>query len=435
MTDLLFGVGGIVVLLLLLAIRTPVGVAMVVVGLIGITIVQNERAALATFSSASWTVLTKAELMVIPFFVLMGNLAGASGLSRNLFNAAYAWVGWMRGGLASATVLGCSGFAALSGSSVASAITMGQVALPEMKRFNYDDKLATGAVAAGGTLGILIPPSTGFVIYAILTEQSIGRLFLAGVVPGLLLAGLFVVAILLITARNPEAGPRGRAFSLGERVGALADALPFLGVVAFVIGGIYVGAFTPTEAAGVGAIATFVIALVRRSLTWSRMALLLRQTVSTTAMVYLIIIGASVFSPFLARTGLTDAITDGLIGLGFGPYGTLLLLIAAFIVLGTFLEGFAMLVLTVPIVFPIVVALGFDPIWFGVVMVIVIEMGLITPPVGINVFVVRSIVPEVPMGRMFRGILPFWAAMGVALAILILWPNLALHLPNTMFGV
>jgi tripartite ATP-independent transporter DctM subunit len=331
-------------------------------------------------------------------------------------------------------VVGCSGFAALSGSSVASAITMGQVALPEMKRFSYDDRLATGAVAADGTLGILIPPSTGFVVYAILTEESIGRLFLAGVVPGILLALLFMAAIAVVCLRDPALGPRGDRRDAAARWLATRGALPFLGVVALTIGGIYVGAFTPMEAAGVGACATFAVALARRALTWGRMAEILLATVRTTAMVYVILIGAGVFSPFLARTGVTGAVTEALLGLGLGPYGTLLLLLAAFVVLGTFLEGFAMLVLTVPIVLPVILALGFDPIWFGVVMVIVLEMGLITPPVGINVFVVRSIAEGVPMGRIFAGILPFWLAMLAGLILIVMLPGLALTLPDTMFG-
>jgi tripartite ATP-independent transporter DctM subunit len=428
------GVLGIVVLFVLLGLRMPVAVALMIVGTGGIALLSNSRAALATLGSETFVIATKIELTIIPLFVLMGNLASVSGLSRNLYDAAYAWVGHWRGGLASATVVGCSGFAALSGSSVASAITMGRVALPEMKRYDYDSRLATGSVAAGGTLGILIPPSTGFVIYAILTEESIGRLFMAGILPGLLLTGLFIVTITLVTLWRPSYGPAGPSNPLGEKIIALAKAGPLLAIIAITIGGIYGGVFSPMEAAGVGAMLTLGVALYRRSLNWGKFGEILLQTVRISAMSYLILIGAHVFSPFLARTDIPGLMTEGLIGLGLGSYGTLIIILVAFIILGTFLEGFAMLVLTLPIVFPLILALGFDPIWFGVIMVIVLEMGLITPPVGVNVFVVKSIAPGVSMGRIFAGIVPFWLAMLACLIILLTFPQIVLLLPDTMFG-
>jgi tripartite ATP-independent transporter DctM subunit len=394
----------------------------------------NERAALSTLANEAIAITTKVELLVIPLFILMGNLATASGLSRNLYDAAYAWVGARRGGLASATVLGCAGFSALCGSSVASAVTVGRVALPEMQRHRYDPGLATGTVAAGGTLGILIPPSAGFVIYAILTEQSIGQLFIAGILPGLLLTGLFVLTVWLLVARDPALGPPGPRLPRAERLAALAGAGPILFVMVGTIGGIYGGVFTPTEAAAVGAVLTLLIALARRGLTLASAGQVLADTARTTAMIYVILVGAHVFGPFLARTGLPGALSDWMIGLGLGPYGTLALILLALILLGCFLEGFAMLVLTLPILFPTVVALGFDPIWFGVVMVIVLEMGLITPPVGVNVFVVKSIAREVPLARMFRGVLPFWGAMMVCVLLLVAVPQIATFLPQTMFG-
>lgn len=434
MSPELIGVLGIVVLFVLLAARMPVAVALLIVGTGGIALLSNSRAALATLGSETFVIATKIELTIIPLFVLMGNLASISGLSRNLYDAAYAWVGHWRGGLASATVVGCSGFAALSGSSVASAITMGRVALPEMKRYNYDSRLATGSVAAGGTLGILIPPSTGFVIYAILTEESIGRLFIAGILPGLLLTALFIVTITLVTLWRPSYGPAGPKTETLQKLIALARAGPLLAIIAVTIGGIYGGVFSPMEAAGVGAMLTLAVALQRRALDWRKFGAILLQTVRISAMSYLILIGAHVFSPFLARTDIPGLMTDGLIGLGLGSYGTLIVILVAFIVLGTFLEGFAMLVLTLPIVFPLILALGFDPIWFGVIMVIVLEMGLITPPVGVNVFVVKSIAPGVSMGRIFSGIVPFWLAMLVCLIILVALPQIVLVLPDTMFG-
>ncbi|MEO1224732.1 MAG: TRAP transporter large permease [Pseudomonadota bacterium] len=434
MSPELIGILGIVALFVLLALRMPVAVALMIVGTGGIALLSNSRAALATLGSETFVIATKIELTIIPLFVLMGNLASQSGLSRNLYDAAYAWVGHWRGGLASATVVGCSGFAALSGSSVASAITMGRVALPEMKRYEYDNRLATGSVAAGGTLGILIPPSTGFVIYAILTEESIGRLFMAGILPGLLLTGLFIVTITLLTMWRPSYGPAGPHTQFAEKLVALAKAGPLLAIIAITIGGIYGGVFSPMEAAGVGALLTLAVALYRRSLTWGSFGKILLQTVRISAMSYLILIGAHVFSPFLARTDIPGLLTEALIGLGLGSYGTLIIILIAFIILGTFLEGFAMLVLTLPIVFPLILALGFDPIWFGVIMVIVLEMGLITPPVGVNVFVVKSIAPGVPMGRIFAGIAPFWFAMLACLIILLIAPQIVLLLPDTMFG-
>ena len=434
MSPELIGILGIVALFVLLALRMPVAVALMIVGTGGIALLSNSRAALATLGSETFVIATKIELTIIPLFVLMGNLASQSGLSRNLYDAAYAWVGHWRGGLASATVVGCSGFAALSGSSVASAITTGRVALPELKRYEYDNRLATGSVAAGGTLGILIPPSTGFVIYAILTEESIGRLFMAGILPGLLLTGLFIVTITLLTMWRPSYGPAGPQTQFGEKRVALAKAGPLLAIIAITIGGIYGGVFSPMEAAGVGALLTLAVALYRRSLTWGSFGKILLQTVRISAMSYLILIGAHVFSPFLARTDIPGLLTEALIGLGLGSYGTLIIILIAFIILGTFLEGFAMLVLTLPIVFPLILALGFDPIWFGVIMVIVLEMGLITPPVGVNVFVVKSIAPGVPMGRIFAGIAPFWFAMLACLIILLIAPQIVLLLPDTMFG-
>jgi tripartite ATP-independent transporter DctM subunit len=430
----LAGVAGILVLLLLLALRMPVGIAMMVVGTAGIALLANERAALSTLANEAIAITTKVELLVIPLFILMGNLATASGLSRNLYDAAYAWVGARRGGLASATVLGCAGFSALCGSSVASAVTVGRVALPEMQRHRYDPGLATGTVAAGGTLGILIPPSAGFVIYAILTEQSIGQLFIAGILPGLLLTGLFVLTVWLLVARDPALGPPGPRLPRAERLAVLAGAGPILFVMVGTIGGIYGGVFTPMEAAAVGAVLTLLIALARRGLTLASAGQVMGDTARTSAMIYVILVGAHVFGPFLARTGLPAALSDWMIGLGLGPYGTLALILLALIVLGCFLEGFAMLVLTLPILFPTVVALGFDPIWFGVVMVIVLEMGLITPPVGVNVFVVKSIAREVPLARMFRGVLPFWGAMMVCVLLLVAFPGVATFLPQTMFG-
>jgi len=373
-------------------------------------------------------------VIVIPLFILMGNVSSAAGFSRGLYELAYAWVGRFRGGLASASILGCAGFSAVSGSSVATAVTIGRVAIPEMKRFGYANGLSTGSIAAGGTLGYLIPPSTGFVIYAILTEQSLGRLFMAGILPGILLTVLFVICIALVTWRDPEAGAKGDPVPMAEGFARLVGAAPLLVVIVISIGGIYAGLFTPVEASGIGAFLVLVFALVGRKLDAGGLKTAFLETVTTSTMLYVIIIGAAVFSPFLALTGIPQSLSDLLNGSGLGPLGTLCVILAAYIVLGMFMDALSMLVVTIPIVYPIILAAGFDPIWFGVIAVIVIEMGMITPPVGINVFVVKSIAPDVPMGTIFRGVMPFWCAMFISLVVLIAFPQIALILPDTMFN-
>ncbi len=444
MDPTLAGVIGFVLLLVLMSQRVPVAFAMIAVGLVGLALLNSWRAALATLVTETWSTAIFYELTVIPFFVLMGNVASACGMSRDLYNAANAWVGRLKGGLAHGTVLGCTGFAALSGSSVASALTIGRVALPEMARFGYDRKLAAGAVAAGGTLGILIPPSTGFVIYAILTEESIGRLFLAGVIPGVLLAGLFLVTIYVQVMLKPEIGPAARRYNWQEKRAALVRGLAILAIIVISIGGIYGGVFTPVEAAAVGAVLAVGFALLRRSLSPIVARSVLLQTVNTTVMIYLIIMGAAIFSPFLALTQIPENLASTLAQLELGPIGLLVLILLAFIALGTFLDGFAMMVLILPIVLPIIelseipAFLGMRPetsdlrIWFGVVMVIILEMALISPPVGMNVFVVKGVAQDVPMRDIYIGILPFWAAMMICLGVLVAFPNLALVLPNTM---
>jgi tripartite ATP-independent transporter DctM subunit len=355
-------------------------------------------------------------------------------MGRDLYAAAYAWVGHWRGGLSSATIVSCAGFAAVSGSSVASAVTMGRICLPEMKRYNYDDRLATGTVAAGGTLGILIPPSTAFIVYAILTEQSIGRLLLAGFFPGLMLAALFVVTITIWTRINPDLGPAGPRANARERIRRLGQSGPMIGIVVATIGGIYLGVFTPSEAAAVGAFLALGYAAWQRTLGRKNTEFVLIETVKTTAFVFLILIGALVFGPFLALSGLPQQFAAWLTSFDVPPIVILSVLMVLYIFLGMFLEGFSILVLTLPIVIPIVQALGYDLIWFGVLMVVVLEMGLISPPVGINVFVVKGLVPDVPLTKVFAGIFPFWIAMFVALLLLIAFPDIALLLPNTMIG-
>ncbi len=426
------GLAGMAALLVLLFLRMPIGLAMTLVGAVGIALLNSPSAALHSLGAFPYSHAAVQAFAVIPLFVLMGNFAAVSGMGRDLYAAAYAWIGHRRGGLASATVLACAGFAALSGSSVASAVTMGRVSLPEMRRYSYDPRLATGVIAAGGTLGILIPPSTVLVVYALLTEESIGRLFLAGFLPGLLLTALFILIVMLLCAFRPEYGPPGERFSRRERINALAGAAPFLAVVIVTIGGIYAGVFTVNEAAAIGALLTMAHAIWRRRLGLAALTDALLQTVRTTAMVFLILIGAHIFSPFLALSRIPVNLAGMLTELALPALAVLVILMVAYLILGMFLEGFAMMVLTIPIVFPIITALGIDPIWFGIFMVIVLEMGLISPPVGINVFVVKGVAEDVPMGKIFAGILPFWWAMIVCLGLLIAFPQIALVLPNTM---
>ena len=429
----MIGLLGIAAMLVLLALRMPIGVAMLLVGAAGFAVLHGPQNALFMLGSYPYGSAAVYELAVIPLFVLMGNAAAVSGMGRDLFAAAYAWVGHWRGGLSSATIVSCAGFAALSGSSVASAVTMGRICLPEMFRYGYDARLATGTVAAGGTLGILIPPSTAFIVYAILTEESIGRLLLAGFLPGILLTVLFMITISIWTRFRPELGPRGPVVARGERIRALGQAGPMTTIVAATIGGIYLGVFTPSEAAAVGAFLALLYALYKRTLGGGAFMSLLLETVNITAFVFLVLVGALIFGPFLALSGLPQAVAEWLTSFNLPSVVILIILMAVYVVLGMFLEGFSILVLTLPIVVPIMKALNYDLIWFGVLMVIVLEMGLISPPVGINVFVVKGLVPDVPLTQVFAGIMPFWLAMIVCLALIIAFPQIALFIPQTMF--
>ena len=432
MSPLLVGSTGFVLLLALLLLRIPVAFAMFTVGFLGIWILNGLQAAIGLLSSETFALASNSELIVVPLFILMGNVASVTGMSRRLYEAAYATIGQVRGGLAAATVIGCGGFAALSGSSVASALTMGRTALAEMDRFNYDPRLSTGVVAAWGTLGILIPPSTGFVIYAILTEQSIGRLFMAGILPGLLLLGLFLLTVMLLCTLYPKMGPKGPATSTAEKGRAFVGAIPILVVILLTIGGIYTGLFSPTEAAGVGAALVIGIGAVSGSLTLRSFWQAAQSSVVTTASVMLILIAAHLINPFIALSHLPAEVSRLLVTFDLGAYGTLIVILAIYLVLGCFLEGLAMLVLTLPIFMPVILSLGIDPIWFGVLVVLTLEMGLISPPVGINVFIVKSVAKDVPLVDIFWGVVPFWIAMLVTLALLVAVPQISLWLPGMM---
>lgn len=432
MSSVFVGTVGLVLLLVLLLVRVPVAFAMFAVGFIGIWILDGLQAATGLLSSETFALASNSELIVVPLFILMGNVASITGMSRRLYDAAYACIGQIRGGLASATVIGCGGFAALSGSSVASALTMGKTALKEMDRFGYDPRLSTGVVAAGGTLGILIPPSTGFVIYAILTEQSIGRLFVAGILPGILLLTAFLLTVSVLCMLRPNFGPKGPSTTLAEKGHAFLGAIPILLIVLITIGGIYTGLFSPTEAAGVGAGLVILVGAVSRQLDLRSFWRAAQDSIVTTASVMLILIAAHLINPFIALSHIPAEVSRILVSFDLGMLGTLILILAIYLVLGCFLEGLAMLVLTLPIFLPVILDLGIDPIWFGVLVVLTLEMGLISPPVGINVFIVKSVARDVDLAQIFRGVMPFWLAMLLTLAILVAVPQISLWLPSMM---
>lgn len=425
---------GFAALFVLLFIRVPVGAALLIVGAAGIHAIRPQ-ASLPVLAGEIFAESSNYALTILPLFILMGNLAGISGMSRDLYAAAHSWLGHFRGGLASASIVGCAGFSALSGSSLAAALTMGRVSLPEMKRFNYADSLSTGAIAAGGTLGILIPPSAGFVIYAILTEVSIGRLFIAGVVPGIVLTLMFVLTVWLVVARDPSKAPRSlQPEPLKVRFAATLKATWIIAIVVVTIGGIYAGVFSAVEAAGIGAMLAFAACVLRRGLTRDGAAEAVGSTLKATGTAFFILFGAFVFKTFVGFTGVAFALTEWVESAGLTGTHVVLAVLVAFMILGTFLEGFAMLVLTIPLIQPVLESQGIDMVWFGVLIVIVLEMALISPPVGLNVFVVKGIATDVPINTIFRGIVPFWLAMLATLALVLLFPGLTLFLPNSMFG-
>jgi tripartite ATP-independent transporter DctM subunit len=417
---------------LLLALRMYIGMAMALVGFLGLWLLIGFDAGISILGITPLAEGSSYTLSVIPLFVLMGQFAFVSGISTDIYKTVYTWMGHLRGGLAMATVIACAGFAAICGSSLATGATMGMVAIPEMKKYQYDDRLSTGSVAAGGTLGILIPPSIGFVIYGILTEVSIGKLFMAGFIPGILLAILFTITVYIQCAINPKMGPKGQKASWQAKIRALAGTWGMLLLFIIVIGGIYMGVFTPTEAAGIGAFGAFLISVFKRKMSWKKLLECLMESGKTTAMIFLIIIGANIFSTFLGLARLPMGLADFITGLALPKMVILSGIICIFLILGCVMDCYAIMILTVPIIFPVIEAMQFDPIWFGVLMVIVLEIGLITPPVGLNVFVLKSAAPNVPLTVIFRGIWPFLLTALIAIVLLTVFPQIALFLPSLM---
>jgi len=434
MDPVITGIIGLVVMVCLILLRIPIGCAMAVVGLAGFTLLSSAGSAFSMLGIVAYQTVSSYTLTVIPLFLLMGQLASASGIGVALYHTVYRWIGFLPGGLAMATICACAGFAAVSGSSLATAATVGMVALPEMKRFKYNDALSTGCVAAGGTLGILIPPSTIMIVYGILTEQPLGTLFIAGIIPGLILTGLFLVTIFVMTRRKPDLAPPGPRFSWPERLKSLKDTWSVLLTFFLVIGGLYGGWFTPTEAAAIGAFVVLTIVIVKRRLTAELLRSSLTETALATAMVFTILIGANIFSYFMTLSDLPATFSGWVLATGMNRHLAMIILCLVYIFLGCIMEGFAIMFLTLPIIYPLVVSMGFDPIWFGVLLTLLIEMGLITPPVGINVYVISGVARDVPMTTIFQGIFPFFIAMIICLALLLLFPGLALYLPATMKG-
>jgi C4-dicarboxylate transporter DctM subunit len=419
-------------LFILILLRTPIAVAMIVSGLAGTTAISGWSTALATLRQGPFERATSYTLVVIPLFVLMGYVASQSGLSRSLFQAANVWLGHLRGGLAMATVVGCAGFGAICGSSLATSATMATVALPEMKRYRYAGTLATGSVAAGGTLGIMIPPSIIFVLYGIMTEQSIGKLLLAGVVPGIVETLLFCAAIAIETAVFPTLGAAGPRATVRQRLIAVRDVWEVLVLFLIVIGGLYAGIATPAESAAFGVVGALFFGVAKRTLSWRGLLEALDQTMRTTAMIFLIVIGADLVGYFMALSQLPLAMANWLVHLNVGAMGVLWIILILYLILGCVMDELAIILLTVPIFFPVVTQLGFDPIWFGVIIVVTVQIGLVSPPVGLNVFVIAGKARDVPIPKIFRGIMPFLAAMVVLLILLTIWPEIALILPGQM---
>jgi len=430
MSPVTIGIIGIVFLVILFVLRMPVGFAMALVGLVGFSYLVSLGAGLDILARDIFYTFSSYSLTVIPMFVFMGCIASGAGMSKRLYDAGYLILGRLRGGLAMATIVGCAGFAAICGSTNACAAAMGKVSLPEMKRYHYDDSLATGTVSAAGSLGILIPPSTIFIVYGIMTEQSIGKLFIAGVFPGLILAALFITAVAIVCWRNPSLAPAGTTTSWKEKLDGIAGVGEMLVLFLLVICGLFLGWFSPTQAGGAGAAGALLIGLVRRQLTWESFLNAVKDTLRITCMIMVIVAGAMVFGHFMAVSKIPLVLADWVSALPWPPAAVMAVIVFLYLIGGCFMDSLAMIMLTVPIFYPAVIALGFNPIWFGVIIVLVVEMGVITPPVGINVYVVKGIADGVPLETIFKGVWPFLIAEIVMVGILMAFPQIATFLPS-----
>jgi C4-dicarboxylate transporter, DctM subunit len=429
MNDALIGFAAVFVLALL---RVPLAFAMGLVGFAGLGLLRGWPPTMANAAQVVYDTGFAYTLSVVPLFILMGNFVARAGLAHELFRAAYAFIGHLRGGLAHATVIACAGFGAICGSSIATAATMSKVAYPPMKKLGYSDYLSTGVIAAGGTLGIMIPPSTIMVIYGIVTETSIGKLFAAGVLPGLLCAALLMVGVAWITWRDPAAGPAGERSSWAQRLAALRDIWGVALLVVVVLGGIYGGVFTATEGAGIGASGAFFFALARGALTLKILTDVLVESARTTAMLFAILIAAMLFSSFVNFTTMPDDLKEWILHLGLSPLMVVGAMMLIYVLLGTIMEELSMVLLTIPVFFPIVTSLGFDPVWFGVLIVLVVQIGLISPPVGMNLFVLNALLKDVTLRQIFRGVWLFVLMLVIALIVVLEFQPIALWLPGFM---
>lgn len=430
MSEITVGIIGIMALIFMILSGTPIGFSLIMVGLLGFGYIVSPAAALSLLAKEIFLTLSSYSLAVLPLFFLMGQIAFQAGMSRRLFSTAYTWLGQLPCGLAMATIGGCAGFSAISGSSSATAATMATVALPEMRKHNYDLSLATGAIAAGGTLGILIPPSVVLIIYGIQTEQSIGKLFVAGILPGILLTLLFVLTIFVLSRFNPELGPKGPKTTFREKLRSLPGALEAFILFALIMWGLMDGWFTPTEAGGVGALGTLVIGLLRRQIGWKAFSAAAMETTKVVAMLFLILAGAMVFGKFLAVSRIPTELAQWVVSLPVPRVVILALVLAIYALGGCIMDALSFLLVTISVFFPMIMKLGYDPVWFGVIIVILLEMGAITPPVGINAYVIKGVASDVELEVVFKGILPFFITMGICIVILIIFPQIALFLPG-----
>lgn len=431
-SGLLVGLAGIGLLVVLLFLRMPIGFAMGFTGLIGAWYFMGWNAGLGVLQTTPYYTASKYILCVVPLFLLMGQVCFRSGISKDLYDSAYAWLGHYPGGMASATIGGCAGFAAICGDSLATAAAMGTVALPEMRRYNYDDSLSTGCIAAGGTLGILIPPSMGFVWYGILTEESIGKLFIAGIIPGIMLAGLFITVITIRSKLNPKLGPPGPPTAWVEKFKALRGTWGMLTLFLLVVGGIYMGIFTVIEAGGIGAVGALVLMAVKGKFNLSNVYNCLMETGRTIAFIIAILMGVWILGYYMAASMVPLRIADFTLQLEVSRYVILVIFLSIYLILGCLMNIIPMIILTLPLFWPTIVATGFDPIWFGVIMVVMMEMGQITPPIGMNVFIIAGVAKTVPLGTIFKGIFPFLGCEVVFVIVLTLFPQIALWLPSMM---
>ena len=451
MDPISLGILGLVILITLIAIRIPIAYAMILVGGVGVMILNGPLLVMSQLKTLGWGVFSNYGLSVVPMFVLMGALASRAGLSQALFRGANAWLGWMRGGTAMAAIAGCAGFGSVCGSSLATASTMGKVALPELRRFKYSGALATGTLAAGGVLGILIPPSVVLIIYALIVEANIVTMFAAAMLPGLLAVVLFILTIAIYVTIRPEAGPRHGGVDMAEFRSETVGLIPVMVIFGLVLGGIYGGFFNPTPAAAVGVALVWIYGLFTRTIGFGELVESLKETAGTTGMIYLILLGAELMKIFMSRIGLPQVTAEWMVNSGFAPMTVLILLLVALIMLGCLMDSLSMILLVIPFFWPVLLELngglyqgaegaGFGmsteelKVWFGILALIVVELGLITPPVGMNVFVISALAKDTPMSETFKGVMPFFFAEVIRVAILLAFPAITLWLPRLLSG-